>query len=263
MVNPLSHLEDLAEGLVEGTFARLLRARLQPIAVARRIARAMEDGQVIDSRGKVVVPNEYRVYLNPRDLESLSGYRDALREDLERYVVELARAAQATFPGRPRVYLEEDPSLSPRRVRVEARLRSARRTAPAGETQTLPTFRPPAARPRVEGAFVLFDGRRRMPVTEAVVTVGRSLDNDIILDDRRVSRHHAQLRRQHGQYVLYDLNSTGGTTVNGRSIHEAVLRPGDVISFAGVHVRFEQVRASESPAGATRVLRRRAGGTRQ
>jgi hypothetical protein len=57
MVNPLSHLENLAERLVEGTVARLLGARLQPIEVARYLARAMEDGQVVGTRGQVVVPN--------------------------------------------------------------------------------------------------------------------------------------------------------------------------------------------------------------
>ena len=54
MVNPLSQLENLAERLVEGTFARILGARLQPIEVARHIARAMEDGQVINAQGEIV-----------------------------------------------------------------------------------------------------------------------------------------------------------------------------------------------------------------
>ena len=52
MPNPLSHLEDLAEQLVEAPFARVFRARLQPIEVARRLARAMEDGQVINAQGQ-------------------------------------------------------------------------------------------------------------------------------------------------------------------------------------------------------------------
>jgi pSer/pThr/pTyr-binding forkhead associated (FHA) protein len=88
--------------------------------------------------------------------------------------------------------------------------------------------------------FVLYDGYRRMPINEAIVTIGRSLDNDIVLDDKRVSRQHAQLRRRYEQYVLYDLDSTGGTTVNGLRIREAVLQAGDVIAFAGVKVQFKR-----------------------
>ena len=93
-----------------------------------------------------------------------------------------------------------------------------------------------------------------MPISEAVVTIGRSLDNDIILDAKHVSRWHAQLRRRYGQYVLYDLGSSGGTTVNGRPVREAPLRHGDVIRLAGVEIRFEQIDAGLAPS--PRVTRR-------
>jgi hypothetical protein len=261
MVNPLSHLEDMAEQLVEGGFARMFRARLQPIEVARRIARAMEDGQVIDAQGQVIVPNAYQVYLNPDDFQALADYCDTLQEELARYVASLARQAGATMPGRPRVFLQANTSVSLRRVRVEARLLSAHRAlAPDGRTQTMPSMQVPSAHagPR----YALFDGRRRMPISEAVITIGRDLDNDIILDDAHVSREHAQLRRRYGQYILYDLDSTGGTTVNGRPVRETPLQPGDVIALAGVKVRFEQLGATEpiedrSSSATTRPSRRR------
>lgn len=101
-----------------------------------------------------------------------------------------------------------------------------------------------------------------MPISEAVVTIGRDLDNDIILDDPHVSREHAQLRRRYGQYILYDLDSTGGTRVNGRPVREAPLEVGDVIAFAGVQVRFEQLGATEpieerAPSDAPPPARRR------
>jgi hypothetical protein len=239
MANPLSKLENLAEQLVEGTFARVLGARLQPIEVARYIARAMEDGQVINAQGQVVVPNAYLVYMHPDDFQALESYQDTLRDELTRYVVSLARAADATMPGRPRVFLQASPAVPLRRVRVEARLISARqKSIDVTHTQELPMPRTPA-QPQQGPAFTLYDGHRRMPISEAVITIGRSLENDIILDDVRVSRHHAQLRRRYGQYVLYDLDSTGGTTVNGRPVREAALQPGDVLSLAGVKVRFE------------------------
>jgi hypothetical protein len=244
MVNPLSHLEDIAEQLVEGGFARMFRARLQPIELARRIARAMQDGQVIDAQGQVVVPNAYQIYLNPDDYQALADYRDTLQEELARYVASLARQAGATMPGRPRVFLQANTSISLRRVRVEARLLSAHHgLAPDGRTQTMPSLQVPSA--QASPRYALFDGRRRMPISEAVITIGRDLSNDIILDDRHVSREHAQLRRRYGQYVLYDLDSTGGTTVNGRLVREAPLEAGDVIAFAGVQVRFEQLGATE------------------
>jgi hypothetical protein len=261
MVNPLSHLEDVAEQLVEGAFARMFHARLQPIEVARRNARAMEDGQVIDAQGAIVVPNAYQVYLNPDDYQALADYRDTLQEELARYVANLARNAGATMPGRPRVFLQANTSVSLRRVHIEARLLSAQHgLAPDGRTQTMPSMTVPAA--QASPRYALFDGRRRMPIGEAVITIGRDLDNDIILDDPHVSREHAQLRRRYGQYILYDLDSTGGTTVNGRPVREIPLQAVDVIALAGVKVRFEQLGATEpienhSPAATTRPSRRR------
>jgi hypothetical protein len=244
LANPLSHLEDMAEQLVEGAFARMFGARLQPLEVARHIARAMEDGQVINSEGQIVVPNAYQVYLNPDDYAPLESYQDALQDELARYVANLARNAGATMPGRPRVFLRANAAVSLRRMRVEARLFSARRNGiTPGQTQAMPTVRPAAT--HTSPAFVLSDGYRRMPIASAVVTIGRELDNDIILDDKHVSRKHAQLRRRYGQYILYDLDSTGGTTVNGRPIREAPLQPGDLIVFAGVRLRFEQIDPAE------------------
>jgi hypothetical protein len=256
MPNPLSHLEDLAEQLVEGPFARVFRARLQPIEVARRIGRAMEDGQVINAQGQVVVPNAYQVYLSPDDFDALESYCDALQDELVRYVANLARNAGATMPGRPRVFLQANANVSLRRVRVEARLLGPpQRGVTPGHTQAMPSVHAPPTSQRAQ--FILLDGYRRMPLGEAVITIGRDLNNDIVFDDKRISRQHAQLRRRYGQYVIYDLESTGGTTVNGRLIREAPLEPGDVIGLAGVKIRFESADAIAPPGepGASRTTR--------
>jgi pSer/pThr/pTyr-binding forkhead associated (FHA) protein len=66
------------------------------------------------------------------------------------------------------------------------------------------------------------------------------LDNHIVLDDPRVSRNHAQLRIIKDQFTLFDLNSSGGTFVNGQRTNQSVLHPGDVISLAGVSLIFGQ-----------------------
>jgi pSer/pThr/pTyr-binding forkhead associated (FHA) protein len=94
----------------------------------------------------------------------------------------------------------------------------------------------PSAPPQLPRAFVILDGERTISLREPVLNLGRRLDNQIIVDDPRVSRSHAQLRLRFGHYVVYDLGSTGGTFVNGKRIEECVLRPGDVISLGGVPV---------------------------
>jgi pSer/pThr/pTyr-binding forkhead associated (FHA) protein len=91
-----------------------------------------------------------------------------------------------------------------------------------------------------ESAFLIIDGVKEFPLKKPVVNVGRRLDNDLVIDDPRVSRHHAQLRAIKSRYVLFDLNSSGGTFINGQRTSQTVLYPGDVISLAGVSLIFGQ-----------------------
>ena len=91
-----------------------------------------------------------------------------------------------------------------------------------------------------ENAFLIVEGVKVFPLALPVINIGRRLDNQLIIDDPRVSRNHAQLRTIKGRYVVFDLNSTGGTFVNGQRTSQSVLYPGDVISLAGVALIFGQ-----------------------
>lgn len=65
--------------------------------------------------------------------------------------------------------------------------------------------------------------------------IGRAHDNDIVLDDPRVSRHHLELRWQADQarFLVVDLNSSGGTLLNGHPIQQCPLEAGDVLLLSG------------------------------
>ena len=89
-------------------------------------------------------------------------------------------------------------------------------------------------------AFFVIDGVKIYPLVRAVINIGRRLENDLVIDDPRVSRNHAQLRAVEGNYVLFDLNSTGGTFVNGSRISETIIYPNDSISLGGVILTYYQ-----------------------
>jgi pSer/pThr/pTyr-binding forkhead associated (FHA) protein len=91
-----------------------------------------------------------------------------------------------------------------------------------------------------ENAFLIVEGVKVFPLKLPVINIGRRLDNQLVIDDPRVSRNHAQLRAIKGRFVVFDLNSTGGTFVNGQRASQTVLYPGDVISLAGVALIFGQ-----------------------
>jgi pSer/pThr/pTyr-binding forkhead associated (FHA) protein len=98
-----------------------------------------------------------------------------------------------------------------------------------------------------ENAFLIIEGVKVHPLKESVINIGRRLENHVVIDDPRISRNHAQLRAIKGRFVLFDLNSTGGTFVNGQRTSQTVLYPGDVISLAGVALIFGQDNPPQRP----------------
>ncbi|MGD1996299.1 MAG: DUF3662 and FHA domain-containing protein [Anaerolineae bacterium] len=235
-----ARFEALAERLVEGTFSRLFAGHLHPAEVATHLARAIEDQRTFTLDGTPLAPTCYQVYLNPDDFEALVGVRPSLEEDLIEYISNLAREAGLVLTALPVVSVEASRDVSPHSARVEARQPAAEEVE-AGGTREMKQDEREAIRAAIEEEprgcpFLIVEGERHMELTEPLVSIGRALDNDVILEDSRVSRHHAQLRRRYGRYILYDLGSSGGTAINDYPVQECVLQPGDVISLAGAAV---------------------------
>jgi hypothetical protein len=236
----LARFEALAEWLVEGTFARLFAGRIRPLEVAMHLTRAMEDHQVLSPEDVPQAPTHYWVYLHPDDCDALAVEQPLLETELAHHVVELAREAGLALEATPAVHVLPGERVAPHQVRVEARWMSEEMAEEGGSTRELETGE---GEPEVEATvappgrpFLILEGRRHVNLLQPVVSVGRALDNDVIIEDPRVSRHHAQLRRRYGRYVLYDLGSSSGTQINGYPVEECVLHSGDVIYFAGVQV---------------------------
>ncbi len=80
--------------------------------------------------------------------------------------------------------------------------------------------------------FVLEDGQEIVVPLAEHITVGRGEDNDVVVDDDRVSKRHAELvRNADGSIQLFDSNSTAGTFVNGERIRSQTLLHGDSLAF--------------------------------
>jgi len=235
----IERFEALAERLVEGTFARLFAGRLRPLEVATHLTRAMEDYQVLASDGTRQAPTHYWVYLHSDDHQALVAHQPELEAKLARHVAELAAQAGLVLTTTPVVHVMADERTGPRHVRVDARwipaeedvVDKTREMEPGEADAEAAEAIAPQGRP-----FLVLEGRRHVNLLQPVISIGRALDNDMIIEDSRVSRHHAQLRLRYGRYVLYDLGSSGGTSINGYPVEECVLHSGDIVSFAGVQV---------------------------
>ena len=113
----LERLEAAASRVIEGWSARLFRARLQPVQIAKRVIRAMEAHQTI-SLAKTFVPNSYLVSLSPTDYAQFEQYKRSLERDLAEAVLGAARDRSFTLLAYPTVELEQDADISPGDLRV-------------------------------------------------------------------------------------------------------------------------------------------------
>jgi hypothetical protein len=250
----LKSLESKIAGLVEGTFSRAFRSEVRPVEIARKLAREMEEHKT-SSLSRTYVPNEYRVYLSPRDRERFAEYEDALVSELTGYLLEHARRERLVMMSRPVVEFETDDRLGLGEFGIQTRVVHPEAESPAeeepvpppssGRTMIYSTAGRVAepleerARSRQQTALVLMGGKR-LVVGPAGVTLGRSRQCDVMVDDPNVSRTHAEIRPRGGSWVLADLNSTNGSRLNGRRLQgPEVLKPGDEIELGTSRLTFE------------------------
>ncbi len=246
----LERIEALASRVIEGWSARLFRARLQPVQIAKRLIRAMEARQTI-SLAKTFVPNSYVVSLSAGDFAQFEQYKRSLERDLAEAILGAARDRGFTLLAYPTVELEEDADTAPGDMRIACALVDASGEevpsdeperlggAAAGHTMILDREKLLSAKPRApQGTLVAREGsqRRELALGADPLSIGRDPKNDHVLDDRRVSRRHAEIRLRLGRYTLYDLQSTNGTFVNGRRIAEMVLSSDDRVTIGGAEL---------------------------
>jgi hypothetical protein len=251
----LRAIEQKIEALFEGVFGRAFRTNVQPVELARKLAKEMDDHRTV-SVSRVYVPNEYTVYLSEADRGQFEGYEDSMVAELAEYLSEHAKREDYALLSPPKVLLETDGDLAVGEFGIATRMVQPRGRAAAGEPagQVSPgetmiyKAPPPPATEAVspeelglerETAFLQWDGERRILDGRQIV-LGRSRDCDIQLADPNVSRRHAELRQEGESYWIVDLDSTNGIEVNGRRVKRAKLSDGDTFTLGSTDVRFSR-----------------------
>jgi hypothetical protein len=365
----LRSIESRLERVVEGSVGRLFRASVAPVELARKLAKELEEGKVV-SVTQTYAPNEYTIYLSPRDRTRFADFEASLRNELASYLAEHARRAGYVMPTRPRVRFETESSLHTGIFGISTALvrddeapldgitppppaaeaapmpppppAGAPWTPPVPDVPVIPPAPPPAsappvaepveetppvpesepqeppvrspldpdpseppggfpafpafpldpepvgdvvpppfvpplpdvpplprtplpdvpsgddeapvaplpyearpdetmiARPEAREELVLVHDDKRTVIDGPVLQIGRAPGCDIVLDDRNVSRRHAEIRRRGPVVVLVDLDSTNGTIVNGRRVREHPLADGDRITLGNSRLTFER-----------------------
>lgn len=249
----LRTIEQKIEGLFEGVFGRAFRAHVQPVELARKLAKEMDDHRTV-SVSRIYAPNEYTIYLSEADRSQFASYEESLIGELEGYLAEHGRREGHSLLSPPRVLLRTDEDLSVGEFGIATRM-----VQPEGRPAPPSPSPPPAPAPPdpelEQSATMLYKAREPGPEVEAepppvereVVTLevegrvivltqrhvvlGRAQECDVRLADGNVSRRHAELRQEDATYWLVDLGSTNGTLLNDEPVQRAKLSDGDRITL--------------------------------
>jgi hypothetical protein len=236
MVNILDRFEQSFERLVEGSVGRLFRSPIQPAEIGRKLERAMVTNQVV-SVDSTLVPNDYHVAMHPLDMVLFVDFVPALCRQMEGWLHDAAEERGFAAIDRMRVQIMGDESVPRRAIQVTAAIADRPDIGRAEQEaiQRTEIFRVIRDTSGMTPVRLKFTSGVQMGtefiIRKSVTTLGRALDNDIVLDSGDISRHHARLEFGDDFIRVVDLNSTNGTRVNGKSVRSQSVRSGDEVAF--------------------------------
>lgn len=216
----LSDFEDRIGSAIEGVFAGAFRSPVQPVEIAKALARAADDDRAIGV-GAVYAPEVYTVALSREDYQNLGSFRDTMAAELATYVADHAREQGYKLRNEPRVEFVVDDLLK------------------MGRFQVSTSFGEEAAT-RKAATVTLGDLEHDVLLSGEEVVVGRSASCQICIPDANASRRHAAFVRLDDGWAIRDLGSTNGTRVNGALVKHARLRDGDVIDIGLTRLTYHE-----------------------
>jgi hypothetical protein len=217
-------------GLVEGLFAKTFRSGVQPVEIAKRVVREMDDGKQV-AVTDVWAPNHFEISLSSDDAPRFQQIETALVAELKTVILDNAGERGWGLVGPPEVEMFVDQKLQRGELVVEASLVQGQQ----------PVDRPAAPPPKAKRAQLRVHedgGERAIPIDKDVLTIGRLSECDVVINDNGASRRHAQIRTVGGVSTLTDLGSTNGTKVNGRDVQSAELSDGDRITVGATRIDY-------------------------
>jgi hypothetical protein len=264
----LKHIEKRMESLVEGVFGRAFRRQIHPVEIAKGLTKQMDEGRMV-SISRTYAPNDFTVHLSKEDTESIRAYQASLKDELIQYASTHAENKNYHLMTPPRIRFETEDTLRFGEFGVTAKLTGGdgprEKGAPqdtSGQTRIFRTEESAGGEIDQGTATISADEARRHGLAREIVevvlgdekhqlegrgpwSVGRSQENDIVINDPNVSRRHARISRADNGFVVEDLGSTNGTLLDGAPIDRERIEGGDELTFGQSTARF--VRRIDSP----------------
>jgi hypothetical protein len=215
--------------------------------LATQITQALQDSCIIED-DLITPPSRFIIFLHPDTAKAWENENELLAF-LEESLQESAQESGICFSVPPSIKICASPAVQPGELKVTSSGLEDEQHGKTAMLQLPEEFQNEAQKNAECENFLIVNGLDLFSLGSTLVKIGRNTDNHLVVKDNRVSRNHAQIRRIHGKYVIFDLNSKGGTFINGKPITQRTLKPGDVISLAGFPMIFGEDSAAMTGEG--------------
>lgn len=250
MNKKLDRIEAHLQQLVENKLVQLLTGRRPSETLIERLMKAMQGNLKHRQDGLLLAPDQFIINVNPDDLLDWQNYQNIL-DEIAVNLQEKGETEGIHFTHTPSITVLGDPQTQKKEYSISVSF--SLKNAPPQDTTAMPQFNAGNFEDKIpRDAYLIVRGTKNFPLRQIVVNIGRHSENDLILNDPHISRHHAQLRAINQHYILFDVGSTGGVFLNEEKITQATLQTGDVIRLGSAKLIY--VQESVSADATTTIL---------
>jgi hypothetical protein len=231
----LDRVERGIEKAVRGVFSTGSRARVEPVEIASRLRRELDNKSITISAGRTLAPNVFDVLLSDEDFARAQDWGTPLAEELCDVVIQHVRSQGYILQGPVRISFRHDDAQREGHFEITSRTEKSdgAPVAPRPVVPAAPSREPTRLQP------VLDIGGQRYSLNAPSIVLGRSSEADILVEDTGVSRKHLEIQTADGVIRAVDLGSTNGSYVNGHRVDGSVeLTDGSTITMGRTKIIF-------------------------
>jgi hypothetical protein len=241
----LDRIEDQLRILFEDRLATILTGDRNHPSFIDTLIEEMQLNIRYDAQNRPIAPDRFIIHVPQNDMIKWQIHQDILDEIASTLFLS-GKAEGYHFHQQPRIDLQSDPIAQSKTFFIS--VHSSTEPYELPDTSGLVQSQGSDSSASIpEDAFLIIGGKENFPLTKNVIDIGRHSSNDIVLEDPRISRHHAQLRTIKKHFVIFDVGSTGGIYINGKQISQATLQTGDVIRLGMTNLIYVQTSAMTNP----------------
>ncbi|UZX01204.1 DUF2662 domain-containing protein [Arthrobacter sp. CDRTa11] len=239
----LDKVERGIEKAVRGVFSTGSKAQVEPVEIASRLRREVDNKAITIAAGRTLAPNIFDVQLSDDDFRRAQDWGTPLAEELCDVVINHVRSQGYTLKGSVRISFRRAEEL--RAGDFEIKSSTENSAAAPGRPSPRPNMPAAPSRAPIRLQPVLDIDGQRYSLNAPSIVLGRSSEADILVDDTGVSRKHLEIRTQNGVTSAVDMGSTNGSYVNGHKVSGSTeLTDGSTITMGRTKIIFRLLPAN-------------------